>query len=794
MNDGVIFLGLIVLAFFIGGSISGIVALSKMQRLFRGLEDVKRQLRSLRDDLKKHEAQGPVIEKESTAPPRAAPGFEEVERQLRSLKDDLRKQERPAPVTEREAPPVTLERPAEAAVHEEIVTLNPPNLLLRERAMTPPSPPSSEGHPRSLEMKLGGKWLNWVGIVMLLVGIGFFLKYAYDNAWIGPKGRLAIGVFLGIISLGLGERFRRRAWSVLFQVLTGGGLATFYLCVFFSFQVYRLADQPIAMILAASVTALAVILAVAYDALPIAILAVIGGFLSPVLLSTGTNHPYALFTYIAILDMVAMGVAYFRRWRALDLLCFIGTIVMYLGWHQRFYAPDQMTPALAFTSLFYLMFLLIPTLHGLVRRLPLTVEGLVMIVFSALFSFFSYYSLLFRDYRYFMGFTVLGQALLVFLLFQVWSRRVGTDNDTSAGFLTITLGLVIVAIPIQLRLYGIPIAWSMEGTVLVLLGIRFRQIICRVAGLVALMLAAGGLVYRLPLHVVPFTSVLNIPFGSWSLVIAMTAIAACMLHRKETGHKEVDSFLTGIFFLLALVLACSLFSLEISGFWTVNHPVAHYRTYETGSLVALWSLIPIIIAFILVRRGAKAWMPLPWICSAIGGFVLFASLEHYSYPSRLFALNASFLPKLIFVLSLWVTASLYRRLDLKLKHAADVHALAGHAILAMVVAFEFARWGHYSTLITPKMSFSLISAAWALQAFLVIWIGLARQIPLLRYLGFALFLLAVGKTLIVDMSEMEKVYRIVSFAACGLLLVGAGYFYQRYSSRLRQRPDLGTET
>ena len=130
-------------------------------------------------------------------------------------------------------------------------------------------------------------------------------------------------------------------------------------------------------------------------------------------------------------------------------------------------APDQMAPALTFTSLFYLMFLLIPTLHGLVRRLPLTVEGLLMIVFSALFSFGSYYSLLFRDYRYFMGFTVLGQALLVFLLFQVWSRRVGTDNDISASFLTITLGLVIIAIPIQLRLYGIPIAWSMEGTVLV---------------------------------------------------------------------------------------------------------------------------------------------------------------------------------------------------------------------------------------------------------------------------------------------------------------------------------------
>jgi uncharacterized membrane protein len=251
-------------------------------------------------------------------------------------------------------------------------------------------------------MKLGTKWLNWVGIVMLLVGIGFFLKYAYDNAWIGPKGRLAIGTLLGIIALGLGERFRRRDWSILFQVLTGGGLAIFYLCVFFSFQVYHLAGPTITMILAIGVTALAVVMAVAYDAVSIAILAVVGGFLSPVLLSTGTNHPYALFIYVAILDMVAIGAAYFRRWRALDLLCFIGTIVMYLGWHQRFYASNQMIPALVFTSLFYLMFLLIPTLYSLVRRLPVTREGLVIIILSALLSFISYYHILFRDYRYFI--------------------------------------------------------------------------------------------------------------------------------------------------------------------------------------------------------------------------------------------------------------------------------------------------------------------------------------------------------------------------------------------------------
>ena len=90
------------------------------------------------------------------------------------------------------------------------------------------------------------------------------------------------------------------------------------------------------------------------------------------------------------------------------------------------------------------------------------------------------------------------------------------------------------------------------------------------------------------------------------------------------------------------------------------------------------------------------------------------------------------------------------------------------------------------------MAFSLISAAWAVHAFIVIWIGLVKRKQLLRYLGFVLFIFTVGKTLIIDMSEIEKVYRIISFAASGLLLVAAGYFYQRYSSKVLERPDSET--
>ena len=752
------FLGLIVLAILVG-SICGILALSRVRRVARDLETLKNQLRSLEDQLRKPEAPVPATKKEIVA------------------------EEPQAPIGVTDSWDLPPPQPTQ------VIPETPPPP--KQERITPSPPPSPPGAPSlSLEMKVGTRWLNWVGIVMLLVGVGFFLKYAYDNAWIGPTGRLAIGTIFGLVALGLGERFRKRQWPILFQALTGGGLATFYLCIYFSFQVYRLSDQTLSMVLAVVVTALAVVMAVANNAVPIAILALVGGFLSPVLLSTGVNRPYAFFTYIAILDLVAMASAYFRRWRILDLLCFAGTVIMYIGWHEKFYGPDQMMPALFYTSLFYLMFLLIPTFHGLVRRLPETPEGLVLVVLSAALSLFSYYHVLFPNYRYVLGFVVLDQAFLVFLLFQVWTRRVGIDSRVSMSLLAIALGLVIVAIPIQLKLYGIPLAWSMEGAVFTYLGIRFRQTLCKIAGSVAFALAAAGLLYRLPLHQAIFLPVFNIPFGSWSFLVAATALSATLLHRDKRGDEHWHKILTLIAFLLSLALACSLLSMEVSQFWKINHRVAHYHIYEGSSLVILWSLISVIITTLLVRKGSKTWAPLSWACFGIGGIVLLTSLARHSYPSPWLILNAAFLPKLAFVISLWYGASLYRQLNLKL--AADVQALAGHGILAVVVALEFARWGESSPLITPKMAFSLISAAWAVHAFIVIWIGLVKRKQLLRYLGFVLFIFTVGKTLIIDMSEIEKVYRIISFAASGLLLVAAGYFYQRYSSKVLERPDSET--
>jgi len=753
-------LAILVVGILVGGIVCGIIALVRVLVQGRQLRGLRLQVRRLENRVK--ELAGPEIDK-AVRPEAEEPVPKPPERPPEPV--PLGKVA-PPPMGTFAEPPPPVEKPA--------VSEPPPTVLEGI-----PEPAKPFGIP-SLEVTLGTKWLAWVGIVMVLIGVGFFLKYAYDNNWIGPEGRLALGAFAGIAAVIAGERFRRRDWQPLFQTLTGGGIAIFYICVFFSFQVYQLSGPGLSFLLAILVTAFAVTMAVAYNTVSIAVVALIGGFLSPVLLYSGTNHPYILFSYIAVLDLVAIGAAYFRRWRTIDLLCLVGTALIYQRWYIEFYKTDQIAPAVIYTTLFYLMFIVIPLLHGLVRRLPEEVVGLVIVVLNTVFSFYCYYNILFHDYRHVMGFVALGQALVVFMLFRTWTMRVGKDR-TAESLLIITLALVTIAVPIHLKLYAVPLAWAIEGALFVYLGIRFERLICRVGGVLALVLAGINLLTLMPLHSELFVPVFNPHFGSWAVVIAASSVAAYLLWYNKNRIERWDAGLALCSFLLGFVLGCIVLTAEVSQYWSIPR-IQHWRDYRFDSLVVLWSLIPAATAWAVHRKKMAIVMVLPWACYAVGAAVFLLGLDAYRLPSAWLVLNCTCLSRLVFVLSLWWGARLSRHVGTEM--AGDALETVGHVMLVVLAAVEILRWGNYSDFVSERLAISLISAVWALHAFALIWIGLLAKNRVRRILGFVLFGATVFKILVIDMNTLEKAYRIVSFIASGLLLLAAAYFYQRYSPML----------
>jgi uncharacterized membrane protein len=193
------------------------------------------------------------------------------------------------------------------------------------------------------EQFMGVKGFAWIGGLALFLGVAFFVKYSFDNNLVPPELRVATGFLTGLGLLAGGMVMSRRNFSALSQTLCATGVVILYAVTFACRSVYHFEFfGPIpTFLLMALITIAAFLVAVRLNALVVAILGMLGGFLTPVLLSTGQDNPLGLFGYIAILDVGLIIVALHRRWYFLTALAALGTAFMQIGWAQKFFVSEQ---------------------------------------------------------------------------------------------------------------------------------------------------------------------------------------------------------------------------------------------------------------------------------------------------------------------------------------------------------------------------------------------------------------------------------------------------------------------
>ena len=207
----------------------------------------------------------------------------------------------------------------------------------REPPLTPAVPTSSLKTDDSLESRIGGQWLNRIGIVAVLVGLSYFLKLAIENNWIGPATRVAIGIAAGIALILWSERFRTRAFVAFAYSLKAIGIGALYLSLWAAFQFYHLLPATVAFLAMLLVTASSAAMSLHQDSELLAAFALVGGFLTPVLVSTNQNHEVALFSYVALLDLGTVWMVAIRGWQRLLLGSFVGTTLLFAAWASSYY-------------------------------------------------------------------------------------------------------------------------------------------------------------------------------------------------------------------------------------------------------------------------------------------------------------------------------------------------------------------------------------------------------------------------------------------------------------------------
>src|SRR5216117_4342284 len=248
-----------------------------------------------------------------------------------------------APVSPSPAIPPPLPVTAPAAVREAPKESEPPPIPqalidAKERQAAIPIRP-----PIDWEQFMGAKLFAWIGGLALFLGVAFFVKYSFEHNLIPPEVRVAIGFAVGLILVVGGLALKRKENVVTAQTLCATGTLILYAVTFACRSFYHFAFFGLipTFLLMTLITAVAFLLAVRLKAIVVAVLGIAGGFLTPVLLSTGQDHPLGLFVYIALLDVGLLAVAQRRRWNTLAILGALGTALMQFAWVAAFFVPEK---------------------------------------------------------------------------------------------------------------------------------------------------------------------------------------------------------------------------------------------------------------------------------------------------------------------------------------------------------------------------------------------------------------------------------------------------------------------
>jgi uncharacterized membrane protein len=346
----------------------------------------------------------------------------------------------------------------------------------------------------SLESRIGGQWLNRIGIVAVLVGLSYFLKLAFENNWIGPATQVLIGIAAGIALLLWSERFRRKGYTGFAYSLKAVSIGALYLSLWASSQYYHLVPPTVAFFGMLLVTLTSAALSLRQNAELLAAFALVGGFLTPVLISTGQNHEFALFCYVALLDLGCLWITSIRGWRRLLLGSYVGTVLLFAAWASTYYTDAQLPATLFFASFFFLLFVVSPFLRDKSsgREMTRNITTIVSLLNAAGY-FTACYLMLYRGYRADLAWLTVALALIFFAL----SRALLNPNTIlySSVHLALAVGFLIIAIPLKLSGQWIALGWLVEAAALFWASHRSRSILLRGLGLAALFFGLVRLVF-----------------------------------------------------------------------------------------------------------------------------------------------------------------------------------------------------------------------------------------------------------------------------------------------------------
>jgi uncharacterized membrane protein len=522
-----------------------------------------------------------------------------------------------APWTHSETPTVTLGTAPEVPIHVPRSTVRP-----------------VEDH--SLESRIGSQWFNRIGILAVLIASAWGLKLAFDNHWIGPLGRVIIGLVAGAALIAWSERFRTHGYARFSYSLKAIGTGVLYLSLWAAFSLYHLIASPIAFGAMIVVTAFIGFLAWIQDAELLALYAIVGGLSTPVLLSTGENHEVALFAYLLLLNLAVLVLVALRPWSRLLSGAFLGTVLYVALWAGDFYENGEFATTAFFVSCFFLIFAFAPRLvrlRGDERASAWDSLAVIVVpIANAALGFLAFYLMLeHAENSAPEPWIAVAFAGFYLLLLRLPQRGILREASGTLAALHLTVAIVFLTIAIPLKAHGrwLTIGWLVEGGALTWVARRISSRLLRALAVLCVILGTVALVSMNP--AASTTPIFNERFGTCMVAIAVCAFITWLALKAPADAQDQFAVLAWPTIAIAAALTVNgliLFAvgweihsywwyLQYRGDWNLVHDYRMYAQFTYSAFFMLFGAVLLGLGF-WRRTAFLRWQALVLLAVAIG--------------------------------------------------------------------------------------------------------------------------------------------------------------------------------
>ncbi|MGR9087764.1 MAG: DUF2339 domain-containing protein [Gammaproteobacteria bacterium] len=685
-----------------------------------------------------------------------------------------------------------------------------------------------EGHRPdnvSIEYAVASNWLLRIGVVILVTGIAFFLKYSIDTGLLGERARVALTVLAGVAMLIGGVRLVGGKYHLFSQGLLGGGIAVLYFSVFAAFSFYHLFGAFPAFALMALVTASAGALAVRLNSMLVAIFAIIGGYCTPILLATGAVNFVGLYSYMLLLGTGILGINWYKKWHLLNFLSFFFHYLLFFG-AMRKYTTAYFWDVMPFLIAFFALYSTMVFLFCLVRQSRSTLLDLLASIINAAIFFATAHTLVTEAYGQ-LWVAAISLGLAAFFTAHVYYclvRRV-LDRELLLSFIALAAFFVTISLPLLLSRHWITVSWSLQALAMLWISGRLRsEFLRQVSYLLYAIVLVRFCFFDLPGQYgsemdssAPFSAFLlglferlisfGIPIASLGLAFKLIETPAQAAPIACDAANDVRQWLRQNWMLHAFVIIGT-------GMLFIFLQLELHRTFgylypplRPPVLTLLWltlcfgllffylaspdrivlKLLQAFLAVVLVKLfifDLNAWnltMGRIW-SGEYSWTILYDGAYSFEYALMRLLDFGIVIAFLFYACLRWPATN---------AETAGMRLLLGGAAIALLFVFLSLELNSLLRQFVPGLRSGGVSILWSVFALSLIFTGIKKPLRVLRLAGLALFAVVAWKVFFVDLARLEQIYRIVAFILLGVLTLVGSFSYMKYQQTFTFRTTPG---